>query len=100
MTPAWLVQLDEEGVDGDVLEVSPPLGDEVALHRVQGEHQAPRLVHTLRLQRVLSLRPCEGLLILGPAIWSRIKERHDEILSSSDLADMLLYALVCSDMLL
>ena len=41
------MELDEEGVDGDVLQVSPPLGDEVALHRVQGEHQAPRLVHSL-----------------------------------------------------
>ena len=45
--PAWLVELDEEGVDGDVLQVSPPLGDQVALHGVQGEHQAPRLVHAL-----------------------------------------------------
>ena len=45
--PAWLVELDEEGVDGDVLQVSPPLGDQVALHGVQREHQAPRLVHAL-----------------------------------------------------
>ena len=44
---AWLVELDEEGVDRNVLQMPPALGDEVTLHGVQGEHQTPRLVHPL-----------------------------------------------------